>query len=136
MHYAEANSSISREIWDSSGQARLYSTTRFETKIGAAGEMKRLTGFSGGIDAPGSGNSVGSGVTITSNSINYGYYGYLEDGRYVSMPLILNLGNSTRSYNYNWTSDWVYSPTGLVGHTYTVGLTRGNSWYVELSNNA
>lgn len=124
-----------RELADDSGSMTLYSTTKWETKAGLKGTMKRLTGFSGGIRASGSGSYISSGVSIVSNRITYGAWGK-GDGGSVSGGTNITLSNSTRSYSYNRTSEWIYSAApGEVGHTYSVGLKRGSTWYTELTNN-
>lgn len=125
-----------KEIADRSGAITMYSTTRWETKVTNNREYKRVTGFSGGIDAPGTGIGVSSGVVIDSSKIVYGAVG-IGEGKYVSGGTTINISAGTRYYNYSRTTEWIYSldPDGSAGHTFTVVLKRGTGkWSTQLIN--
>lgn len=135
---ARAANSNYKEIADRSYQITLYSTTKWETKVSNNRGYKRLTGFSGGIRASGTGIGVGSGVVIASSKIVYGAVGIGENGR-VNGGTTITLQAGTRSYSYSRTSAWVYilDPNGIVGHNFTVGLKSGTGtpWNTTLINN-
>jgi hypothetical protein len=128
-------SSNYRQVSDVSGTITMYSTSYWDFQNGLKGQMVRLGGFSGGISAGGSGAIVGSGVTITSQAITYGADGWADGGRVVSSQNVYP-SNSTRSWSYSNTTPWIYVDSRYaVGQNYAVGLTRGSTWYTELSNN-
>lgn len=135
-----ASNSNYREISDRSYQITLYSTTYFETKSTSSGTYKRLTGFSGGIRAGGSGPNVGSLVKIISSKIEYGAVGRKEEGGYASGATTINLSTSARTYSYQRTTSWILDASeSIVGHNFIVVLRRGatgNPWSTTLINQA
>lgn len=134
-----ANSNY-REISDKTYQITLYSTTYFEMKSTSSGTYKRLTGFSGGIRAGGSGPNVGSLIKITSSKIEYGAVGRKEEGGFASLPTIINLSTAARTYSYQRTTSWILDASeSIVGHNFTVVLQRGTTgrpWPTTLINQA
>lgn len=132
-----ANSNY-REISDRSYQITLYSTTYFETKSTSYGTYKRLTGFSGGIRAGGSGPNVGSLVKIISSKIEYGAVGKKEEGGTASGATTINLSTAARTYSYQRTTPWILDASeSSVGHNFTVVLQRGTTgtpWSTTLIN--
>lgn len=119
---------------DSSRAVTITAISRIEYKDTDKGRMKRLTKIRGALTAGGSGSNVGSGVTITSNKITYGGFGYYNGG-YGNSSDNITLANDTRVYSINVTTPWYYDVNGEVGHTYCVKLTRGSTWSVEATCN-
>ncbi len=125
-----------KEKWDASGQIKLYSRVYYSEKYVGNDTYVKLTKVTGGINAPGSGSYVGSGITMTMNSCLVTQYGKKQEGGMVNFRKTNTYANSKRSWSYTLPSLGyiIDCDASQAGINYAVRLKRGNSWLTELVN--
>lgn len=132
--------SSSDDEWDKSGQIKIYATVHFSKTTKTNGDVfVKVTKVTGGITAPGSGASVGSGVAVTSNKCLVAMFGKDASSTTRNYKKTFTYDTGKRSWSSSTPSTWkpvLKCSASMAGCTYTVALKRGNSsWSVELPIN-
>ncbi len=138
-HSTPTRAAISDDDWDKSGQVKIYATVTYsKTKKTNGDVFVKVTKVSGGISAPGSGASVGSGVSVTSNKCLVAMFGKDESSTKRDYKKTFTYDTGKRSWSSSTPSSWkpvLKCPANMAGCTYTVTLKRNTSWSVELPIN-
>lgn len=132
-----SRSNNNREIWDGSGQVKLYSYVYYDQTMYNGYLYVKFTSAAGGISAGGNGDYVNSGVYVTSNYVNYGIFGENRSGSTVNYSNQRIWSNSSRNWSISIPSpDYIkVTDSAFSGVTYFVRLSRGNNtWPTQLEN--
>ncbi len=125
---------------DSAGCVDASLTITYDQKTKNGKDYVYLKNINGGYSAEGRGSNVGSGVSVTGNSVSYGQSGIDMNGRAKSQNKMYSVGTSNRNFSITPPSSWVpvagESNVATVGATYTIKLKRGSSsWNCLITNN-
>ncbi len=111
-------------------------TVVFEDGSALKGSTRRVTRCYGGVQAAGSGTSIGSNVYMTQQRLTYGADGQDPTGTVVSSTDKYP-SPGARTFSYSTVTPWVYTSSYKnLGATFTVYFKRGTStWHKTLDNN-
>lgn len=134
-----ANNSTRLEDTDAAGCLTAYCVINWKTSNVGGAQYAALTSVSCGYKSQGS--TLGSGVSVASQSLMIGQTGFTT-GKYVTQQKPISIATSSKSYTCTPPTSWaaveVESGTAIIGATYTINLKRGTSshtWGCTITNN-